>query len=156
MVNDVGSPEEAAFMAGAVEPVITEFIAEKEQDPRPPRKADRKNREAMQVREGRELDNFGEQIHSDIAEAHGDAGGRVLQLINLPVHDGTGDGFDNHECNESGDREVNQVLHRARQTLFYTEAVRARRPAARNCHWTRGGGSVPGSEERASGTAPIG
>src|ERR1700674_1665301 len=78
MMHDVRCPEETAFVADAVEPVVAEFIAEKEQDPGPRLKADREKRETMQPGQDGELYGLGEQVDEYISEAHGDAGGGIL------------------------------------------------------------------------------
>src|SRR5262249_33149049 len=47
VMNDVGSPEKAAFVAGAMKPVIAEFVREEQQHPDPPLVAQIENPKAI-------------------------------------------------------------------------------------------------------------
>jgi hypothetical protein len=80
MVHDVGSPEDPALVADAVKPVIAGFVAKKEEHPLI---AEVKNSKPVQPGEHREREDFREEVDGDPAEAHADAGSRVVHLIDL-------------------------------------------------------------------------
>ena len=62
--------------------------------------------------EDAELERLGEQIHKHIAKTHADARRRILQLVNLALHDGAGDGFRKEQGDEGGNGQCDQVRHR--------------------------------------------
>src|SRR3974390_1429296 len=109
----VGSPEEATFVAHTVIPVITEFIAKKQQGPSPPLIADGKDGKTMQPSENGELKQLGSEFGDETAQTHTDAGSRVLQFIDFALHDGAGDGFQDDQRNKGRDRELDEVVHPA-------------------------------------------
>jgi hypothetical protein len=110
-MHDVRGPEEAAFVAHAVIPVIAEFITEKEQAPGPPLIADVKDGKTMQPGESSELEQLGGEFRDETAQTHADAGGRILQLIDFTLHDGASDRFQDDERNEGRNRELDEVVH---------------------------------------------
>src|SRR5215472_7003388 len=119
MMHHVRGPEEAALVAHSMEPVIAELVAEEEQNPRPPLVPDVKDGEAREPCEDGELHDLAEQIRSDAAEAHGDAGRGIFQFIDFALQDGADNGFEHHERDEGGDGELDQVLHGLGAQLFY-------------------------------------
>jgi len=100
-------------VAHAVEPVVAEFIAKEEQKPGPPRKTNGEDGEAVQVAENLKLQRFGEKFRSNVAEALGDAGGSIRDLINFAMHDRARNGFGGQQKAKGRNREVNQVREAA-------------------------------------------
>ena len=85
---DMRCPEQAAFMAHSVEPVVAEFIREKEQHPQPPLVAEGEDPKAIEQTKNRQLHSFCDEAHSHAPQSHGDAGGRILDLIQITAHAG--------------------------------------------------------------------
>src|SRR5215469_18497241 len=100
MMHNVRGPEETAFVADAMEPVVVELVPQKEQDPGPPRKADGEQRETMEIGQQRKLYGLGEQIDDDIADAHGQAGGGVVEFVDVALDERGGNGFGHQQSDE--------------------------------------------------------
>src|ERR1700730_6417984 len=111
MMDEVRGPEEPALLADAVEPVVAELVAEKEKDPSPPLVANVENGEAVKKSQDLEEDDFREEVDEYVAEAHGDAGCGVLEFVEIAAQDRASDGFRDHQQNERGDGQVDQVGH---------------------------------------------
>src|SRR5262249_7609 len=125
VMDHVRGPEKTAFVAHAMEPVVAEFVAEEEQDPGPPLKADRKNGEPMQITEDRELKGFWQKGDEDGGQGHADARGGVFEFIDVALHDGADNGFRNQQSDKRRDSESDEIWHgkgplRALQHVFYT------------------------------------
>src|SRR5208282_964257 len=97
VVHDVRSPEETALVADAVKPVVAELIPEKKQEPSPPLVANGEDGETVEVSENGKLNELGEEIHQDVTDAQGDAGGGVLEFIEVAMKNRGRHGFQNHK-----------------------------------------------------------
>ena len=53
----------------------------------------------------------GEKIDQDVADAHGDAGGGVFKFIDIAMEGSGNDGFEKHQEEEGGNRQLNQIRH---------------------------------------------
>jgi len=128
-MHDVRRPEEAALVTDPVEPVITEFVAEEEQAPGPPLKAYVKNGEAIQVGKNGKLKDLGSELHDETAEAHGDTGSGVFDGVDFTSQKNPSHGFQEHEKNEGGNGELNEVRHKAIRGRGLKAQVPGKNPA---------------------------
>jgi len=103
-------------------PIISKIVGEKGQQPTPPLIADVEQREAVKEGKGGELHRFGYGVDEDIADPHGDIGGRIFDSIEVTPHESIGDYFQSQKDQESWDSKVNKVRHLA---LFLGRKSRA-------------------------------
>jgi len=117
-VYDVRCPEQAAFMAHSMEPVVAEFIREKEQHPYPPLQAQSEYPEAIEQTKNHKLHCLGDEAHSHAPQPHSDAGGRIFDLVEIAPHDGVRNCLGQHQQYKYRDRQMDQVRDdRNRQIL---------------------------------------
>src|SRR5262249_461769 len=80
MMAYMASPEETTLVACAMEPVITEIIGDKEQQPGPPLITDFEDRKSMDGSKCRERHSLSRYPDEDIANPHCQTGRGVLDL----------------------------------------------------------------------------
>ena len=98
-------------MARTVIPIISKIVGEKGQQPSPPLIADVEEHEAVKEGKDGELHHFGYGVDEDIADAHGDIGGRIFDFIEVTPHESIGDHLQSQKDQESWDSEINKVRH---------------------------------------------
>lgn len=96
-------------MAGAVEPVVAEIVSEEDQHPGPPVPSDMKERELIDDSENAQHHGLGAQPDDHVADAHGERGSRVLELVEVASHHRIGDGLKHQQKDETWNGQVDQI-----------------------------------------------
>src|SRR5579864_8642810 len=109
MMHNVRSPEQPAFVAGTVEPVIGEVFRKKQNGPGPPLIADVEDGEAMNggIRSKHQRLAYHAEQHT--ASAYGQAGGSVLELVEIAVHDRVKHHFKQQKRDEARNGQVDEI-----------------------------------------------
>src|SRR5262249_43244475 len=119
----VRSPEQTAFMANAVEPVVSKVFGEKQNCPGPPLISDLENGKAVNGRVCTEDERFAHNTKQHVSQTHAEAGGGVFELVEIAAHRGVENDFQQQKGDEAGDRQIDEIGNL--RHVFYYKVMRA-------------------------------
>src|SRR3954452_12515010 len=111
MMHYVRRPPKAAFMTGPMKAVIADLVSEEAQHPRPPDVSNIEYRELVQEGEYRKHHGLREQVHHYVSDPHRQAGGSVLELVEIATQSSRRDRFCHEQDKKTGNRVDDQVRH---------------------------------------------
>src|SRR5689334_23810375 len=111
MMHHMRSPEQPAFMAGAVKPVIGKVFGKKQNRPGPPLIADVEDGEAMDSCISRKHQSLVNHAEQHIAGTHGETGSSVLELVKIATHECVKHHLKQKKRDKAGDGQVDEIGH---------------------------------------------
>src|SRR5438445_271987 len=125
MMDHVQSPEQAAFVAGAMEHIISKVFRKKQNGPGPPLISDIEDGEAMNGGISRKDQRLADHAQQHAAGAHDQAGGSVLELIEIAAHDRVKHHLKQQKCDKARDGQVDEIgyLRHAKSALLLVSSL---------------------------------
>src|SRR5215472_692964 len=109
MMDDVRGPEQSAFVADAMEPVVGKILSKKQNSPGPPLVSNLENGKAVDRGICAEHQRLAYDTDQHVAGAHTEAGRGVLEPIEIAAHHGVKHDLQQKKGDEAGDRQINEI-----------------------------------------------